>query len=700
MAPTFTQDTRLGKLHTDLGPDVLVLLRFSGTDFVSDLFSYRVEALSTEQNINFDELIGTHACVEINTVADGPRFFDGIVTQAAWSGVGENGNRYSLTLRPWLYVASRRRNQRIFHEMTAPDIIKQVLSAYSGLGQPAIQDKLKGSYETLEYTVQYRESDLNFVCRMMERFGISYHFVHEMQNHTMVLVDAAEELPPIPGDSRKYVGFQGHHQSQVEHFWEWHPERNFTTGAMRLIDYNFKTPDAVMEVDRVGDAQYAEGQIEGYDFPGDYLNEGIGKSVVALRMNQERGADVRHRAVGDCLSLASGMTVVLEGEQVPGVKSAKYVCLSATHSYVSDSYGSGGASSDGHSYTGSYVFSPAVSPLAPERKTGQPTVQGPQTAMVVGEGEIDVDEFGRILVHFHWDLAKANSMRCRVSQNWAHKGWGGMIIPRIGMEVIVDFLEGNPDMPIVTGCVYNGKNMPEYALPANKTRSIFRTDTHEGDGFNELRFEDIAGKEEIFWHAQKDHTTKVLNDSTTRIDHNEVTSVGRNKFSEVVGLDNHQVGGNMNITVTGAVTEVYATGDNKTNWEGIRGLATSLDAEAEEPGDYTLTVAKDITVSAGRDEKTTIARHSAWEIGKDRTTTIGAEHVATVGKSSKNTIGKDYVLTAGDSITLKTGDASIVMKKDGTITIKGKDITIEGTGRIVGKASSSMTLKGSKIDMN
>ena len=549
MGSIFRQDARLGKLHTVLGPDVLVLLRFEGSDHVNGLFDYRVDALSTQTNIDFDALIGTHATVEMGSIRHGSRHFDGIVTKAQWAGVGENGNRYILTMKPWLWLASKRRNQRIFHEKTAPQIIEEVLAAYAGLGKPALQNRLKAEYPVLEYTVQYRESDMDFVCRMMERFGINYHFAHALESHSLVMTDAIEEHDPIAGATRPYKGVDGPYRPDEEHFWEWYPERNLTTGAMRLTDYNFKTPMAAMEVDRAGDAAYAQGKIESFDYPGDYLDQGQGKGVVGLRTSQERGHDRRHRAVGDCSSLSAGMTVGLTGDQVPGVKDANYLCLSAMHSYVSDSYGSGDMRSDGYAFSGAYVFMPTTAPLAPERKTAAPLVYGPQTAVVVGEGEIDCDEFGRILVRFHWDLAEAFSMRCRVSQNWASQGWGGMVIPRIGMEVVVEFLEGDPDKPLVTGCVYNARNMPPYALPEHKTRSTFRTDTHQGSGFNELRFEDKKDKEEVFVHAQKDMNIEVLNNRSKRVGHDQSEAVANDKSIEVGGDHDEVISGNMSIAI-------------------------------------------------------------------------------------------------------------------------------------------------------
>jgi len=205
MNAIFSQDSRLGQLSTVLGKDVLVLLRFPGSDHVNDLFEYSVDCLSIEPNIDFDKIVGTHASVMINSQSHGERYFDGIVTEAKWAGVGENGNRYQLTLRPWFWLAGRRRNQRIFHNMTVVQILEKLLQPYSDLGDPALQVKLVEDYPVLEYTVQHRESDMEFAQRLMERFGISYHFQHKQGSHTMVLTDSVDHHDAVAGGSRVYI---------------------------------------------------------------------------------------------------------------------------------------------------------------------------------------------------------------------------------------------------------------------------------------------------------------------------------------------------------------------------------------------------------------------------------------------------------------------------------------------------------------
>ena len=686
---------RLGRLTTALGTDTLALLRFDGSDHLNDLFEYRVEALAARDDLDFDSLIGTHATVEIDG-REGCQQFDGIVTQARWAGVGENGHRYDLTLRPWLWLAGKRRNQRIFHNKTVVDIIMEMLSDYAQLGDPAVEMLLSQDYPVLEYTVQYRESDLNFLRRQMERHGISFHFRHAMSSHTLVLTDdilAHDEI-----GARPFKAYDGHHQADGEHFWEWAPERNLTTGAVRLTDFNFKQPTAMMEVDRLGDAIHAQGQIESFDYPGDYALQDMGKAVAALRTNQERGGDRRNRAVGDCLSLAAGKRVTLSGGPVPGTGST-YLCLSASHHFVSEAYGSGGATSDGYSFTGSYTLMPDTAPMAPPRRTPAPLISGPQTAIVVGDGEIDCDDHGRILVRFHWDLAGAISMRCRVSQNWAGGGWGGVVIPRIGMEVLVDFIDGDPDKPIVVGNVYNGKNGSPYALPGAKTKMVMRSQTHEGAGFNELSFEDQAGSEEIFMHGQKDHRVQIGNDQNQNIGNNRSKSVGNNQ-TESVGNDKAiSVGNNHTESITA----------NKTlSVGGSHSESVTGDMSVSVTGNRAETVKSARTLTVTGDDATTVetGNHSLTVNTGTQSTTVktGARHVEVLAAGQYTTVNNDIVtVSKAGGIAIKAATSvvieapSILLKSDANnfIQIGGGQLIIEGAETYVNPRISAPDTSGS-----
>ena len=741
MASDFLQDGRMGMLTTALGPDELVLLRFTGEEHVNDLFTYTVEAMSESAEIDFDALVGTAACVSLKTFENPDQPFHGIVTAAKFIGVSENGWRYNLTLRPWFWLAGLRRNQRIFANQSVVEILDELLSPYSHLGEPAVQNKLTKSYDTLEYTVQYRESDLAFATRMMERFGISYHFAHTDTGHTLVMTDDVTEHTDIAGGERKFLQVADQHRANEEHFWHVAPARRITTGAIRLTDYNFKTPNAMMEADHIGDAAYAEGQIESFDYPGTYLDQSEGKALAKLRTLQERGQDHRHFATGDCTSMRAGLVVTITGDSIKGVD-GPCLCLTARHDYSTNAYASGNGSGEPN-YEGSYVMLPTSSPLAPERKTHIPTVQGPQTATVVGEGEIDCDEFGRIWVHFPWDLAGAYSMRCRVSQNWAGKGWGGMVIPRIGMEVVVEFLEGNPDLPLVTGCVYNGKNDVPYPLPANKTRSTFKTDTHQGNGYNELRFEDEKGKEEIFIHSQKDRNEKTLNNHSERTDNDLSQSVGNNKAVEVDGNHAEAIGKNMTLTVgpsgIGTVVDAAAKvaklgmGKNPVNIASFAKLASDsgnytatidktstevigISASSTIGATKSTTVGKSISVSSGISISTEAGKSITTKAGEKMSDTIGKEKSVDVGEDYSINVGKKMNVTVGDEFTVTVGQSKLVMKKDGTIEITGKDIDVTGSGDVSAKAgkdvdikagakmnikaASTIIVKGSKVQMN
>ena len=662
----FKQANRLAQLSTVLGQDVLVLLRFEGDDHVNDLFCYQVEALSTDPDVDFDALLGTHATVSFETRAHGVRFFDGIVTDVEWAGPGENGVRYNLTLRPWFWLAGKRRNQRIFHDKTVVQILTELLQPYSGLGSPALEKRLSYDYPVLEYTVQYRESDLAFACRIMERFAISYHFTHGDGDHTMVLTDTLDEHGDIPGGTRPYYGVDGDNLATQERFWKWAPQRRMTTGAVRLTDYNFKTPRAMMEVDRTGDAAYAEGEIESYDYPGDYLDQAEGRNVVALRVNEERGRDRRHSATGDVASLSAGMMLELTGDTLPGEAKGRFVCLSARHRHTSDSYGTGGQAGDKEAFVGHYVLAPASVLLIPERKTPAAVVLGPQTAAVVGEGEIDCDEYGRILVKFHWDLASAFSMRCRVSQNWAGQGWGGMVIPRIGMEVVVEFLEGDPDKPLVTGCVYNAKSMPAYSLPQNKSMSVFRSQTHQGGGFNEISFEDQVGRERIYVHAQRNHDTVVELNRNSSVGVVETTTVGIDQFLTVGKDQVINIGGNQ-ITNIGTNTQLTI---------GAM-LQTTIGANVEHE------VAGSQLETYGGDLQETM--------GANRATEVGASHFLTVGANAEETVGGDKMIEVGGTLTL---DAKKLVFK------VVEEITLSGPGGSISISASGVTVNGIKIDLN
>ena len=615
------QEKRAAILHTPKEEDFLVVSRFDGSEAVSELFEYRIEAVSTHQDIDFDELLGKHMTLTLRSINGAERRFDGILTETQWLGMRGDFHAYRLVLRPWFWLLSHRTDCFIFHNSTVQDIIGKVFGRHSFAD---FDDRTGSGYPKLEYCVQYRESDMAFVSRLMEEFGISYFFEHTKGNHRMVLVDDNSKYEPAPGNSRPYRPLSGQDRRQDECFNHWIPERRFTSGRVTMRDYNFKTPNAQMQADYLGNGSYEHADQELYDYPGRYEKQPEGRSAATWRMQAEEALDRRCMATGNCVTLKPGDSVGLTQHPV-GACNTEYVLLRAQHSFTSQSYRSGGGFTGEDSYDGQYELIAGQIPFRPPMTTRKPVIHGPQTAIVVGAAgeEIDCDEYGRILVRFYWDRENDQSMRC-VGQSWASAKWGGMVIPRVNMEVIVEFLEGDPDRPLVTGCVYNANNMPPNELPAHKTRSIFKTDSHRGSGFNEIRFEDEAGQEEIWLHAQKYMNTVIEQDETL--------AVGANRHTQIGASDSEQVG-----------------------------------------------AAKDLTV--GADYRKSIGGNYDVEVGKGRTESVGQDSILTVGANYLVDAGTAQHLKAGSTLFAQAG-VSIVIDAGTTMCLKagGSFITLSPAG--------------------
>ncbi|MCF6445026.1 type VI secretion system tip protein VgrG [Nereida sp. MMG024] len=385
--------------------------------------------------------------------------------------------------------------------------------------------------------------------------------------------------------------------------------------------------------------------------------------------------------------------------------------MKAKHRFRAQGFGSGDAGGDETPYDGAYVLIPDDTPLRPERRAVGPRVLGPETAVVVGDGEIDCDEHGRILVKFHWDDVAAHTMRVRVSQNWASKGWGGMVIPRIGMEVIVEHLRGDPDKPIVTGCVYNGANKPPYPLPEHKTRSTFKTDTHQGTGFNELRFEDANGEEEIRVHAERDMNTIVKNDRSAIVKGSGIDTVTGIRLTETLGASYTTAFGGINILSGPSALGISAM-------RGIGNFAGKVSQSANllplvnlaniRPGDVNISGDQNVTQSAGKNLLLSSGGNSMRGSGRDTNENVGRNlHVDVSGSRRAHVHRNDsltvqglrterveqfYDLAVGQALTIRVGASRIKLESDGTLEINGTNVSITAT--------NELNLKAKKINLN
>jgi type VI secretion system secreted protein VgrG len=632
------QQNRRGRMLTALPEGTFGLTRLEGTDSINELFEYRVSAVSEEKIVDFDDLIGTDMTIRLEGRDNAIYFYNGIVTDANWGGAKDGLYTYQFILRPWMWLASQRRNQRIFHKKSAPDIIVDVLSAYA----TDYNKELTGTYPVLEYTVQYGETDLSFVCRLMERYGINFSFHHEAGKHLLVLSDANENCPQI--SSKEFIPTSKGYDTE-EHFHTFAAKRQLATGAIKVQGYNFTKPTGLMDNVQSSMTGHTHGDIESYDYTDRHVDSAGARAEAEIRLKQERVRDERFRGEGDVGELKSGYRMKLTGEQHPAKldRDTEYLCVRAMHLFVGESFNSGGGSGEAASYNGTFEFLHIETPCVPERKTYDMRMPGPQTAHVVGAkgDEIDVDEHGRILVNFHWDMEGIRSMRCRVAQMWAGNGWGTIYTPRIGMEVVVDFIEGDPDKPIVVGCVYNGDNKPPFALPAEKNVSGIKSDsTKGGGGFNEYSFDDTTGEQLIAQHAQKDMLTKVLNDETREVDHDRTTTIGN-----------------------------------------------------------------DETRVVKNDEKHTIENDSTWLIEGNRKTEVkGTETLEVVGKTTIKS-KSDILIDSATKITLKVGKTTIVMdtmniKFNAPMNLEGKakmNVALDAGMNMDLTAKMNLTAKGSMM---
>lgn len=652
----YTQDRRIARLETPFGKDALVLTRFDATEGVSELFEYRIEALSAKNEIlNFDDALGKSCSVAINTIDGGQRWFDGVLTEALCLGVGNGGIVYRLVLRPWLWLLTRRKNALIFHDKHVNEILQAIFREW---GRDVIW-ALKGKFPKMEYCVQYRESDFAFVSRLMEQHGISYHFRHEKGEHKLVVSNDVSGWKEIEGTKRPYYPMSEQHLRKEEHFFHWMPERRFTTGAVSFKDYNFKTPGNKLLVRKDGDAKYTHPKIESYDYPGKHTNEEEGNFYAKVRVDGERGADHGFLASGDCPSLFPGAIVKLEKHPITS-QNREYVALRCTHTLVTEEYRSGGTADISEAYHGSYELMTADQPYVPPVVTEKPYVHGPQTAVVVGDSEIPLDKFGRVKVQFHWDREgkrdSKSSCWLRVATSWAGNGWGMISLPRIGQEVVVAFLEGDPDQPLIVGSVYNAEQKTPYELPANATVSTVKSRSKKGSAsqFNELRFEDKAGNEYVLFHAQKDRLEFV--EETLK------SEIGKDEHRTVIGDRKEFILGEHHLQVSKDVKQRF---DTKLN------LSVGEDILIETTGQHSLEAATDITAKSGTaysiDAGTDLHAKAAMNVGVD-----GGMNVHIKG-------GMNVVVEGGIQVTLKAGPSSVVLGPDG-VSITGPMVKINSGG--------------------
>ncbi len=718
------------------GCEELRVVRFTGHEGVSTPFEFRL--VIAAETMPLEALVGRPARLTIEGL-DSARHVHGMICEAGYVGESAGRTLYELTLVPELWRLGQRFDCRVFQGKTTPEVVAAVLKL-AGLAASGQRFELTGSYAPHDYCVQYRESDLEFVSRLLEDAGIHYYFEHAEERHVLVLTDDGQGGRPIAGDPvLRYTA-----EDEVERVSRFALRDAVRPQRVTLRDVDLRSPATPVD----GSAGEG-GEREVYDYPGGFLRAGKGGPeqagqqarlrLAALQAGRRAGAgasDSPRMTAGYLFTLADARREHLEGEY-----RITRVMHRGEQPQALDE-----ATTESFAYANEFECVDRKLAYHSPRVTRRPQVRGAQTATVVGPGgeEVHCDEQGRVKVAFHWDRGASHdehsSCWVRVSQAWAGSGFGAVFLPRVGHEVIVDFLEGDPNRPIVTGRIYTGFNTPPYPLPDEKTKSTFRTEsTPGGGGYNELRFEDAKGREEILIHAQKDWTIAVLHDKGEQIGRDEARAVGRDRKEQVgrdevravgrdrsssVGNDHVEaIGANMAVTVGGGLSEAVggdasrSVGGSVAESIGVAksesvALASALSIGAA----YQVSVGGAMNESVGMAKAEQVGLYKSVAVGGDSSEAIAGGKSVQAGANISASAGQNVALSAGkhvnvsaaqnvnvaagksagivvaDKLTIQCGDATVTLKKNGDVSIAAKKLSV--------KASGEVAIKGSKVKLN
>ena len=647
-----SQKFRKARIETKLGSDKLLLYRMNGIEELSSMFLYEVDVLSEDFDIDLDDLLSSEVAISVEMEGLNTRYFHGIVGGVSQEGAIGKLARYRLTVRPWTWLLSKTADCRVFQKLSVPEIVTQVFrdNNFSDL-----KNTLSRTYAKREYCVQYCESDLDFVNRLLESEGIYYFFEHSKQEHTLVLADAVGSHTAL-ANAIPYSAENGAAKN-FNHISDWNIARKVKPGKVVLSDFDFEKPKTELQSDAHRARSYKQSKFEYFDFPGGFKVAADGDSCASNRMDEFQTDYDTARGSGCVLEMAVGKLFELE-EYPRSDQNREYLVTAAKYEIAADDYQAGGGS--GEPYSCSFHVIPSEQTYRPRRKTQRPRIVGVQTAVIVGKSgeEMWTDEYGRVKVQFHWDrYGKANedsSCWVRVAQTWSGKGWGTLQIPRIGQEVIVEFVNGDPDHPIITGSVYNGDHRPPVELPKEASKSGLKTrSTKSGNAKtgNELIFDDKKDEEQIYFHAEKDFSRVVENNDSLKVGFET-----KDKGDQTVEIYNDQ-------------TTTIEKGTRSTDIN---------------EGNDVLTLAKgdrSITVKAGK---------QTTDVSKDYSLKIGAAGA----------------IEATSSLELKVGSSSIKIEPS-KITLKAMQIAIAADMKLESKAvmisenaSAQLELKGGIVQIN
>lgn len=637
-----SQTGRSMSVHCELEDDILLFQEMEGSEHLGRLFEYRIRLLSLKGDVKIADVLGKDMHVRVDLRAEGKRYLHGVVTRFSRQARQGDFYAYEAVIRPALWLLTRSANCRIFQDKTTIEIFKEVCARDVYRGQIKLRVQLSGTPEKRPYCVQYRETDFNFVSRLLEEEGMYYYFEHAKDAHTMVVVDSFGAHPEAPGYQTVTFHPGEDRGSDEEEVKSWSTAGQIESSLFTMNEYNYEQSAASRNGGLLVKTQVPVAfdlpKYEQYDYPG--------------RFDTGKGGDLRTRAWSEsihgqseqCHGVATARGLITGGlfklqEHPDDAENRQVLVTESNLVVIGQDYVSGPGANNAMTFTCRFTAVGKEHSYRPLPVHDKPVVRGPQTAMVVGKSgeEIWTDAYGRIKVQFHWDRLgqddECSSCWVRVSQAWSGKGWGTMFLPRIGMEVVVEFLEGDPDRPLVTGCVYNSDAKPPYALPEHQTRSTIKSNTTKGGGgFNEIRFEDKVDKEEIFVQAEKDFNRVVKNNDTLK-----------------VGF------------------------------------------EKKDKGDQTIDIKNDQKLDVGHDQTIHVKNDQALSVNNNQTVKIDGKQDVTIGNTC--------VIEAMTSIELKVGGSSIKIEP-ARITVKSVEIDVDASAMMKLKAGGIMTIEGALVKIN
>ena len=644
---------RIVSVKTPLPADKLLIRSAVVTEQLGQPFEMQIDLLSRDDGVDFDALLGRDITLMVKLADGNTRHFHGMIAGLRQSGSVGNYVCYRARAVPWLWFLTRTKDCCIFQKKDAPDncsvpdILRKVFSDH---GFSDVKFLLTKSYRPRDYCVQYCESDFNFVQRLMEEEGIYYYFTHTKDKHTLQLADSYVCHEVFPGyETIEYFPPSYDVVREVDYVHSWELSRNIQSGKYATTDYDFTKPRAELQSQYVVSRGVPGGDYEVFEYPGKYLTRSEGDFYSRARLESMQAGYETVQGSGNARGIAVGSLFTLKRNPRRD-QNREYLVVSATYRLDAAAYESGYDAPDQDAYSCSFEAIEAKQPFRPRATASKTRITGPQTAQVVGPAgeEIFTDKYGRVKVKFHWDRdpARDENSSCwvRVSQIWAGKGWGSVSIPRIGQEVIVDFLEGDPDQPMVVGRVYNQDNMPPYELPGAGVVSGSKSRTHKGGGFNEMSMDDTAGKEKVTIHSQYDMSTTVQHDQTLE--------VKNNRTDHVVVDDTLNVDANRTMHVKGKLAETIDSG-------------------------------RQVTVTSGHTE--TISGGATSTVNGGVTSTVNGGQVSTINDKWEHTVNGPL-----------TENVSGAIKQTGSATI---DIHATGAGTYTSDASLKLAVAGSVIEI-